>query len=108
MWLKWYTIDDDFNLPDTITSWYDDTFESHISIIGLPPTLPRVLEAFGNQYYFQDGKIKRIKKWKKRASYIVNTICDRKKLNEDKIDANLRDQSQETQLAIAKLLGREE
>lgn len=102
MWLKWYTIDDNFDLPDTIKSWYDDIFESHISIIGLPPTLPRVLKSL-EKY-----------KWISLSYYAWVIIrcrweeIHRKLLNEDKTDANLRNQTPETQLAIAKLLCREE
>lgn len=40
--------------------------------------------------------------------YEWQNIIERKHLNKDKTDPNLRDRSPETQLAIAKLLGREE
>lgn len=78
------------------------------SIIGLPPTLPRVLEALGDfRHIYYNWII-----WKTSnlgiARWTTDWITKWKLLNEDKTDATLRDQGEQTQLAIAKLLGREE
>ena len=71
-------------------------------IIWLPPTLARVLNALGSEFYCRN--------WIRHAEKISNNyenrtyICQRKLLNEDWTDATLFDQSEETQLAIALLL----
>ncbi len=80
-------------------------------IIGLKPSLAKVLTALGDEYH--RGKIKdhyweRI--WIIHTSQYWAVICSarRKLLNEDKSEASLFDQSQETITAIWVLLGRKD
>lgn len=67
-----------------------------------PPTLSRVLTAFGIEFYFWNG----IRHSEKISNNYENRkyICDRKLLNEDNTDCTLFDQSPETQRAMALLL----
>ena len=69
-----------------------------VDIIWLPPTLARLLNALGKEYwnyaYYQSTWIK----------IEGEAIIPRKLLNEDWTDATLRDQSEETQNAISLLL----
>lgn len=83
------------NLEEIETESYD--------IIWLPPCLARVLNALGSEFYCRN--------WIRHAEKISNNyenrtyICERKLLNEDWTLCHLRDQSEETQKAIALLLG---
>lgn len=82
-----------------------DRFKEHhiIEILGLPPTLSRVLYCFGIEFYFWNG----IRHAEKISNNYENRtyICDRKLLNSEWTDATLFDQSEETQKVIALLLG---
>lgn len=83
----WYSINDDY-----IWRHYPDkAYWSWDNVIGLPPTLSRVLTALWNCCYLD---------W---SIFIVilrataKNICKRKLLNEDMTECTLRDQSIETQ-----------
>lgn len=69
------------------------------SIIGLPPTLSRVLTAFGKDFWYNY--------WVIDNMYDGSFRCERKLLNEDMTECNLRQQSQETQDAIYNILCKE-
>ena len=84
----------------TVTYNEEKYWDKAHKIIWLPPTLPRVLNSLGMGYHYS--------KWVIVSSN--NILIDglpvrRKLLNEDWTDATLRDQSEETQNAIALLLG---
>lgn len=88
---------DDKNLR---IKWYDlFTQPDEIEVFWLPPTLPRVLDALGDDYYYELYGIQR-----RVPLYWIETDILRKLLNEDRTDATLRDQSQETQEKIYSLL----
>lgn len=67
-------------------------------VVWLPPTLPRVLTAFGDQYYYRDWFI--VYEYKDRTWYWWIPQCERKLLNEDRTPCDLFLQSKETQRAI--------
>lgn len=95
----------------------EDILSNDIEIIGLPPTLPRILTALGDEYSYIRWRICRytirmcywpiceqtmIRKSDDHIQYIW--ICEWEILNEDMTDCNLRQQSQETQDAIYNIL----
>ena len=70
------------------------------SIIGLPPTLSRVLTALWD-YCYLDWSIFEL------ITRDTEYICKRKPLNEDMTECNLRQQSQKTQDVIYNILCKE-
>lgn len=62
------------------------------NIIGLPPTLPRILTALGDDYYYNMYELKR-----RVPLFWIDTDIPRILLNEDMTDKNLWEQEQETQ-----------
>ena len=80
----------------------DDT----VSFTGLPPTLPRVLTALGENRIYSRWNICYI--WRDWLTTYFTKICKRKLLNEDWTDATLFDQSQDTITAIWNLLWRKD
>lgn len=84
------------------TSWWVTNsyavYWKPIEIIWLPPTLSRVLTALWNEYCMLDY-------WSIRnKTNAYRKVWDRKHLNEDKSEASLFDQSQDTITAIWVLL----
>ena len=100
-------LSDDINNPSyrvTYHNFKETEIESY-EIIGLPPTLPRVLTALEDEephYYSNISKIF-IDRWNATPIYIP-----RKLLNSDWTDATLFDQSQDTITAIWNLLWRKD
>lgn len=74
----------------------EDILSNDIEIIGLPPTLPRILTALGKDFWYNY--------WVIDNMYDGSFRPKRKLLNEDMTDCNLRQQSQETQDAIYNIL----
>lgn len=93
---NWYQ---PFPVPRVTEDNYRDQPEY---IIWLPPSLARVLNALGSEFYFWN--------WLWHAEKISNNyenrkyICDRNLLNKDWSDATLRDQEESTQNTIVVLL----
>lgn len=96
---------DYYYVYDSVFGWFSRSFDidPEKTIIGLPPTLPRVLTALGGGYIAWDWHIS-IWEWDVCWNSRVNNICDRQLLNEDKTDATLFDQKESTILSVAKLL----
>ena len=92
----WYSICDDY-----IWRHYPDkAYWSWDNVIGLPPTLSRILTALWD-YCYLDWSIFEL------ITRDTEYICKRKPLNEDMTECNLRQQSQETQDAIYNILCKE-
>lgn len=100
---KWLASKSWDNYHYVIWPWYASTCKNS-DIIWLPPTLPRVLSALGDRYLYGGWSINTYRDPKMKSSRDT-VICYRKLLNDDKSDATLRDQSEDTQKAIWKLLG---
>ena len=90
---NWYQ---PFPVPRVTEDNYRDQPEY---IIGLPPTLARVLNALGWDYWYDNDRGSILNHQEDKL------MCVRELLNEDWTDATLRDQSEETQESIALLLG---
>ena len=106
--------EESLHLIEYTIKWDDWAIEkamnlNKFNIIWLPPPLSRVLQALGEDYVFIQWWIYKINSlasclavWSVR--YLEEEKVHRKLLNDDGSDATLRDQSQETQDAIDKLL----
>lgn len=106
-YVKNFDVLTEFDWFDTFTEW--DV--GNKNIIWLPPTLPRVLNLLENaivekgwrwrSVLYRDETIYDFTSWDITDEA---KICERKLLNEDWTPCNLRQQSEETQTAIALLL----
>lgn len=101
---NWTPINQQRILP--VLSWEAEMRKRVINIIGLPPTLPRVLEALGDYRHIYYNWIIRKTSNLGIARWTTDWITQRKLLNDDKTDATLFDQSIETQNRIWELLWR--
>lgn len=88
---------------DEFTLNHENWKQPDITIIWLPPTLPRLLDSLWFDYTYMLWDIVQITSMKWHTINGRRTLCKRKLRNEDSTDANLRDQSIETQDAIGDL-----
>lgn len=107
---KWETVEDDYYITSDRKEWYDEETETHMKIIGLPPTLERTLAALGEVFgrwhhiIWLENKLVKIHRERIMQQRNFENLCDRKLLNENWQPCDLFQQDESTQKSIAFIL----